>query len=44
MDKLSVTFAIVFAAVILKEQMTWQHALGGSLILAGTIILASPKI
>jgi len=42
-DKLSVIFAIVFAAVILKEQMTW-HALGRSLVLAGAIILASPKI
>jgi transporter family protein len=43
-DKLSVIFAIVFAAVFLKEQMTWQHALGGSLIIAGAIILAWPKI
>lgn len=42
-DKLSVIFAIVFAAVILKERMTWQHALGGSLILAGAIVLAWQK-
>ena len=42
-DKLSVIFAIVFAAIFLKELMTWQHALGGSLIIAGAIILAWPK-
>ena len=39
-DKLSVVFAIVFAAIFLKERLTWQHALGGSLIVAGALVLA----
>lgn len=42
-DKLSVVFAIVLAAVILREKMTWQHALGGSLIVAGALVLAWQK-
>ncbi len=29
MDKLSVVFIIVFAAVILHEQLTWHHLVGG---------------
>lgn len=39
-DKLSVLFAILFAGVILKEQLTWQHAVGALLILAGAMVLA----
>lgn len=39
-DKLSVVFAIAFAAVILKERLTWQHGLGGALIVAGALVLA----
>lgn len=38
-DKLSVVFAIAFAAVILKERLTWQHGLGGALIVAGALVL-----
>jgi len=40
MDKLSVLFAILFAAVILRETLTWHHWLGGGLVLTGAIILA----
>src|SRR5579872_5992978 len=39
-DKLSVVFAILLAALVLHEKLTWQHWLGGSLILLGAIILA----
>jgi transporter family protein len=39
-DKLSVVFAILLAALVLQEKLTWQHWLGGSLILLGAVILA----
>jgi transporter family protein len=39
-DKLSVVFAIAFAVLFLREPLTWQHWVGGSLILAGAIVLA----
>ena len=39
-DKLSVIFAIVFAGVFLKERLSWQHALGGALIVAGALVLS----
>lgn len=40
-DKLSVIFAIVLAAVFLGERLTWHQWLGGGLILAGAIIIAA---
>ena len=40
MDKLSVLFAILFAAVVLRETLTWHQWLGGGLVLTGAIILA----
>lgn len=39
-DKLSVVFAIVLAAIILREQLTWHQWLGGSLVVAGALVLA----
>jgi transporter family protein len=39
-DKLSVVFAIVLAALFLRENVTWQHWLGGALIVSGTIVIA----
>jgi transporter family protein len=39
-DKLSVVFAIALAAIILGEKLQWQHYLGGSLIIAGAVVLA----
>ncbi len=39
-DKLSVVFVILLAALILKERVTWQHWVGGLLITAGAIVLA----
>ena len=39
-DKLSVAFVIVFAALFLGERLTALKLFGGSLIIAGAIILA----
>jgi transporter family protein len=39
-DKLSVVFVLVLAAVFLGESLNWKTALGGSLITAGAILLA----
>ena len=39
-DKLSVVFVIVFAVLFLREPLTWQQWVGGSLIVAGAIVLA----
>jgi transporter family protein len=39
-DKLSVVFAIVFAVVFLRETLTWQHWVGGALIVGGSLVLA----
>jgi transporter family protein len=40
MDKLSVLFAILFAAIVLRETLTWHQWLGGGLLLIGAVILA----
>ena len=39
-DKLSVVFAIILAAVFLRERLTWQHLGGGALIVSGAMLLA----
>jgi transporter family protein len=39
-DKLSVVVAIALGALVLGEQLTWQHYLGGALIVSGSIVLA----
>lgn len=39
-DKLSVLFAILLAGLFLKEKLTWQHGVGGALIVAGAMVLA----
>lgn len=39
-DKLGVVFAILLAALFLKEKITVQHMIGGVLIVAGAIVLA----
>ncbi|MSU69921.1 MAG: EamA family transporter [Opitutaceae bacterium] len=39
-DKLSVIFVIVFAALFLHEPLTLKSGLGGLLIVAGAIVLA----
>lgn len=39
-DKLSVVFAILLAAVVLHEKLGWQQWLGGALVVTGALILA----
>jgi len=39
-DKLSVVVAIALAAIFLHETLTWQHWVGGLLIVSGTLIIA----
>ena len=39
-DKLSVVVAIALAALLLGEQLTWRHWVGGVLIVSGTMVLA----
>jgi transporter family protein len=39
-DKLSVVFVLILAALFLGESLTWKTALGASLITAGAIVLA----
>lgn len=39
MDKLSVAFAIVLGILFAGETLTWPAALGGSLIVAGSIVI-----
>ncbi len=39
-DKLSVVFVLVLAAVFLGEKLTWHQWLGGGLILTGAIVIA----
>lgn len=40
LDKLSVAFAIIMSIVFLGEDFTWKVALGGGLIISGSLILA----
>ena len=40
-DKLSVVFVIVFAVVFLGEPLTWKVAVGGGLVVAGAVVLAT---
>ncbi len=39
-DKLSVVFAILLAALVLHERLGWQHWVGGSFVVMGALILA----
>lgn len=39
-DKLSVVFVLVLAALFLHEKMTWHHWVGGGLITCGAVVLA----
>lgn len=38
-DKLSLALTIIFAVVFLGETLTWKTAVGGTLIVAGTLFL-----
>src|SRR5438477_12650469 len=39
-DKLSVVVAMALAVVFLGEQLSWQHWMGGALIVSGSLVLA----
>jgi len=39
-DKLSVVFVVILAALFLGESLSWKTALGGTLITAGALLLA----
>ena len=39
-DKLSVVFVLVLAALFLGERLSWQQWVGGTLILAGAVLIA----
>ena len=39
-DKLSVVFVILLAALFLGEKLTWHQWVGGTLILSGAIVIA----
>jgi len=39
-DKLSVVFVVILAAVFLQEHLNWKVALGTALITAGAVIIA----
>ena len=39
-DKLSVVFAMILGAIVLGETITWAHWIGGTLIVAGAVVLA----
>ena len=39
-DKLSVVFVLVFAALYLHEPLSWHQWFGGAIIVAGAIVLA----
>jgi transporter family protein len=40
-DKLSVAFAIALGILVLGEPITWRIALGGGLVVAGALVVAS---
>jgi transporter family protein len=40
-DKLSVAFAIVLGVIVLGEPLTWRVGVGGLLIVAGALVIAT---
>lgn len=43
LERVSLVFAILFAALFLKEKITWQIIIGALLMTAGAIIIAMVK-
>jgi transporter family protein len=39
LDRLSIVFVVVFAALVLGEALTWEKALGASLVVAGAFLI-----
>lgn len=44
LERLSLVFAILLAAFFLKEKITWQIIVGGSLMVIGAVIIALSKV
>lgn len=42
-ERSSLVFSIILAAIFLKEKITWQVVVGGGLILAGAILISVSK-
>lgn len=42
-DKLSVAFAIALGVLVLGEPFTWRVAVGGSLVVAGALVIATSQ-
>jgi transporter family protein len=40
-DKLSVVFVVILAALFLQERLSWKVALGTALIAVGAVIIAA---
>lgn len=43
LERLSLVFALIFAAFFLKEKITWQVALGALLMAGGALLIALSK-
>lgn len=43
LERVSLVFAIVLAAIFLKEKITWQVVTGGALMTAGALVIAFAK-
>lgn len=43
LERLSLVFAITFAAIFLKEKITWQVAVGALLMVGGALLIALSK-
>lgn len=43
LERVSLVFAIVFAAIFLKEKLSWQVAIGAVLMAGGAILIAIAK-
>jgi transporter family protein len=43
LERVSLVFAILFAALFLKEKVTWQVVAGAALMVAGAIVIALAK-
>lgn len=43
LERLSLVFAIIMAAIFLKEKITWQVVVGGILMAAGALVIATTR-
>jgi bacterial/archaeal transporter family protein len=43
LERVSLVFAIILAAIFLKEKITWQIAIGAALMVVGALVIAFAK-